>query len=82
MDIQIYGVSALAIIIGLVGVIKQLGMPAKWAAPVAILVGVLIMLARIFVPAVYLEAIVVGAALGLMAVGAYAVGGKSTEKNQ
>ena len=70
MDLEMYGVSAVLIIIGLVQLAKSAGLPSKWAGLVAVTLGVVASVCFTLwgeVP-VY-KAVIVGLALGLSAAG-------------
>jgi len=69
---ELYGVAVVPLIIAAVQVAKSLGLPNKYAALVAWGLGLAVGFA-VFQTA-YLEAIIVGSALGLSAAGLYSVG--------
>ncbi len=69
---ELYGVAVVPLIIAMVQVAKSLGLPRKYAALVAWGLGLAVGFG-VFKTA-YLEAIIVGSALGLSAAGLYSVG--------
>jgi hypothetical protein len=78
MDFNVYGVAIIPIIVGLVKVIKMLGIPSRWLPIVALVIG---LLAGIFylAPNDLKEGIIAGLWLGLGAVGLHS-GAKNTMK--
>jgi ABC-type uncharacterized transport system permease subunit len=77
MDIELYGVGAVALIVGLVQLIKSLGLPAKYAGLVAVALGLAMSLGHAYLAdEVAFKAVILGLALGLSAAGLY-----STTKN-
>lgn len=79
-ELVIYGVPAAVVILGLVEVAKtSLGLPTRWAAPLAIVLGLLLgALLKLDQPAVgsWLEVELLGLLAGLSASGLYS-GGKA-----
>lgn len=68
----LYGVVAVPAIVGLVQVVKDLGVPGSYAPACAVLFGVLFGFAQLYAQsASWIQATVVGVALGLSAVGLY-----------
>ena len=77
MDLEIYGVGAVALIVSLVAVAKKAGFPSKYGGLLALVIGLALAFSYGSVegwPPV--RSIVTGAVVGLMASGAY-----STQKN-
>ena len=71
MDIEIFGVSAVLLIIALVNLAKSAGFNSKYGGILAVLLGILTSVGYSF-----FKAIITGLALGLSAAGLY-----STQKN-
>lgn len=76
MPDEFWGVLAVPLIMGLVEVLKRRGLGDDWAAPVAVLLGVALsvgyQVAVVYpVAAPWLQAVLVGMALGLSASGLY-----------
>lgn len=68
-DIQVFGVSAVGAIVGIVDLLKELGFPKKYAPVVAIVLGVL---TGIFlVDHDFVKGLIDGLSLGLSAVGVH-----------
>jgi len=77
MDIEIYGISAVLLIIALVNLAKSAGFKSKYGGLLAVALGVLASVGYTFYQdTLTYEAIVTGLALGLSASGLY-----STQKN-
>lgn len=77
MDLEIFGVSAVLVIIGLVQLAKAVGFNGKYGGILAVVLGVLASVGyTLYQEAPLFKAIVVGLALGLSAAGLY-----STQKN-
>jgi pyruvate/2-oxoglutarate/acetoin dehydrogenase E1 component len=77
MDLEIYGVSAVLIIIGIVQLAKSVGFNSKYGGVLAVVLGVTASFGYTFFNETnYFKAIIVGLALGLSAAGLY-----STTKN-
>lgn len=77
MDIEIYGVSAVLLIVGLVGLAKNMGFKAKYGGVLAVFLGLLFSFGYTFFNETSVfRAIIIGLALGLSAAGFY-----STQKN-
>lgn len=84
MPTELAGIAVVPLIVGLVEVAKRLGLEARWAPPLALILGLAISLGSLFVggcrlegtpqPATcntLVEALLVGVALGLSAAGLY-----------
>ena len=72
MDLEIFGVSAVLVIIGLVQIAKSLGLPTRYAGVASVGLGVLTSLGyTYYVDAPWLQAVMVGLAIGLSAAGLY-----------
>ena len=83
MDIELYGVGAVALIIGLVQLIKGLGLPAKYAGLASVCLGLTIGLGQAYLAEqVAFEAVVTGLALGLSAAGLYSTTKNAVEKKE
>jgi hypothetical protein len=68
----LFGISAIPAIVGLVQVVKDLGMPANFAPLAAVLFGLLAGFAQLYAGQLaWIPAAVTGVALGLSAVGLY-----------
>ena len=77
MDLELYGVSAVLVIIGLVQLAKSVGFNSKYGGLLAVALGVAASLGYTFLNEVdAFKAVVIGLALGLSAAGLY-----STQKN-
>lgn len=77
MDLEIYGVSAVLVIIGLVQLAKSVGFNSKYGGVLAVVLGVAASLGYTFFNEVEaFKAVIIGLALGLSAAGLY-----STQKN-
>lgn len=77
MDLELYGTSAVLVIIGLVGLAKSIGFNSKYGGILAVLLGVAASVGYSFFNETEIfRAIVIGLALGLSAAGLY-----STQKN-
>ena len=75
--ILVYGVPAVAIVVGLVQVAKAIGFPSKYGGVLAIGLGVgLMLLYTYYADAPWAQAVVFGIVIGLAAAGVY-----STTKN-
>ncbi|WP_128894667.1 hypothetical protein [Longirhabdus pacifica] len=70
LDFQVYDIALLPVIIGLVSILKSLGLPEKYAPLVAIALGVPIGLFYVS-PADIGQGVLVGITLGLAASGLY-----------
>lgn len=78
--ILLYGIPVLALIIGLVRVIRELGLPSKFAPAVALALGIIGGVAVAYQNAMEpISGVVMGIALGLMACGIYDQGKVSGE---
>jgi len=75
MDLMLFGLPVAALIVGLVGLAKQVGLSSRWAALLAVLLGigfgVLARLAQDPAIAAWLEPILLGLLTGLAAAGLY-----------
>lgn len=82
MDVTTYligGVSAIALITGLVKVIQEAGLPSKFAPAVSVCLGIVIGVSSAFyADSAILVGILGGIAAGLSACGLYDLGKKST----
>lgn len=67
---EIYDVAIIPLILGVVELLKQLGLPAKYAALTSAILGVLIGILYVF-PDDILRGVLVGLSLGLAASGLY-----------
>lgn len=77
MNVEIYGISAVLLIIGVVQLAKNAGFPTKYAGLLAVIFGVVASVGyTFFYETEFFKAIVTGLALGLSAAGLY-----STQKN-
>lgn len=78
-DLLLYGVSATALIIGLVAVARQAGMPVRFAPLLDVVLGILAGLAEQYHQSSpdWIAGVVLGIALGLSASGVFA-GAKTT----
>ncbi|NLW08046.1 MAG: hypothetical protein GX039_08765 [Clostridia bacterium] len=77
MDMEIYGISAVLLIMGIVQLAKNAGFPSKFAGLLAVAIGILASVGyTMFQEAELFRALVTGIALGLAAAGLY-----STQKN-
>ncbi len=77
MNLELYGVSAVILIIGLVQLAKQIGYPPKYAGLLAVGLGLAVAVGySYFSGQILFEAVIKGLALGLSAAGLY-----STAKN-
>jgi len=80
VDLELYGISAVLVIIGLVQLAKIWGLNSKFAGLLAVALGVGISLAFAYYQGtVWLKAVVVGLALGLSAAGLYSTGKNTVE---
>lgn len=70
MDAEVFGVALVPLILGLVELCKQSGLPDKWSPVLSVLLGLLAGMFALDVSNLY-EGIVVGLALGLSATGLY-----------
>jgi hypothetical protein len=71
-DQILYGVVAVPAIIGLVQVLKQIGVPSRFSPLSAVAVGVLFALGELYKDRFsWIQAVVVGVGLGLSAAGLY-----------
>lgn len=77
MDITVYSVTLTAVVIGLIEVFKQCGLPEKWCPIVSVILGMLA--GVIYASSSLEEGILVGIAIGLSACGLYS-GVKNTIK--
>ena len=82
-DLVLAGIPVLLIIVGLVEYVKSLGLPAKYAPVVAIVVGIgagLLNEAMVVYPAIepWVVAAVSGVVVGMAATGLYKVGSRWT----
>lgn len=71
-SIEIFGILAVPLIVGLVEAAKAMGLPARWAALLALALGVLLSMAATDAANPLVGAVVRGLALGLAASGLYA----------
>jgi hypothetical protein len=69
--IEISGVLAVPLIVGLVQVAKGAGLSARWGAPLALVLGVGISVGTLSPEGLMAEAVIRGLALGLSACGLY-----------
>ncbi|MBS3977749.1 MAG: hypothetical protein KGZ75_13695 [Syntrophomonadaceae bacterium] len=77
MDLELYGVSAVLLIIGIVQLAKSVGFNSKYGGILAVALGVLASVSyTLFAQTDVIRAVVIGLALGLSADGLY-----STVKN-
>ncbi|SFS53807.1 hypothetical protein [Marininema halotolerans] len=70
MNEQVFGVALVPLIMGLVEMAKLWGLPVKWAALLAVVMG---LVAGVFIvaPDHWVQGVVVGLAMGLSATGLY-----------
>lgn len=81
MDMELYGVSAVLIIMGLVQLVKGLGLPAKYAGLVAVTLGLVVSLGFAYwAELAAFQAVITGLALGLSAAGLYSTTKNAIEK--
>jgi|DewCreStandDraft_5_1066085.scaffolds.fasta_scaffold28554_1 hypothetical protein len=85
--LEIAGVAAVPLIVGVVEVMKRLGLPERWAPVAALGCGVGLMVAGMLVADVpkalqLYERVVVGLGLGLMAAGLYSGGRTVLERGR
>jgi ABC-type uncharacterized transport system permease subunit len=81
VNIELYGVSAVVLIIGLVELAKQIGFPAKFAGVLAVGFGLAVSLGYAYLAEqVAFEAVITGLALGLSAAGLYSATKNAVEK--
>jgi hypothetical protein len=81
VNIELYGVSAVVLIVGLVELAKQIGFPAKFAGVLAVGFGLAAALGYAYLAdQVAFEAVVKGLALGLSAAGLYSATKNAVEK--
>lgn len=73
MDYLIYGFPAVAIVIALVKLIRQVGIDAKWCPLISVGLGIACGFVMYLHPP-YTQAVVVGVVIGLSACGLYDVG--------
>ena len=77
MDLVIYGVSVVVVLMGVVELLKQLGLPSKYGGITAVGLGIAISVGySLFADSLLFQAVITGLALGLTASGLY-----STTKN-
>lgn len=77
MDLEIYGISAVLLIMGIVQLAKNVGFPSKYAGVLSVGMGVLASVGyTLFQETEIFKTLVIGLALGLSASGLY-----STQKN-
>lgn len=75
MDLEIFGISVVLVIIGLIQLAKNVGLPTRYAGVAAVVLGVLASLGyAYFAESTWLQALFVGLALGLSAAGLYSAG--------
>jgi hypothetical protein len=67
---QIYDVAIIPLIVGVVELLKQLGLPTKFAGAIAAVLGIVIGIVYV-APANIAEGLLVGLSLGLAAAGLY-----------
>ncbi len=80
MDMELYGVSAVLVIIGLVQLAKQVGLPSKYGGLLAVALGVGVALGYAYYAEIAaFRAVVTGLALGLSAAGLYSTTKNATE---
>lgn len=77
-SILIYGIPAVALVVGLVSAIRKVGLPVKWLPLASLGLGILAGVG--IYPSDIKQGVVVGIAIGLGASGLYDVGKKSTEE--
>ena len=75
---EIYDIAIVPLIVGLVELVKKLGLPSKFCPVVSVILGVIIGLVYIS-PDDVAKGVLVGASLGLSAVGLYS-GTKNTKE--
>jgi hypothetical protein len=81
MNIELYGVSAVVLIIGLVELAKQVGFPAKFAGVLSVGCGLAVSLGYAYLAEqVAFQAVITGLALGLSAAGLYSATKNAVEK--
>lgn len=73
---EIYNLPIIPLIVGVVELLKQLGLPQKWAALASVIMGILVGIFYI-APGDILKGILEGLAIGLAAIGLYS-GTKNT----
>ncbi len=81
MDLEIYGVSAVLVIIGLVQLAKQVGFNSKYGGVLAVVLGLAVSLGYAYWAEVTaFKAVITGLALGLSAAGLYSTAKNAAEK--
>lgn len=75
---EIYDIAIVPLIVGLVELVKKLGLPSKFCPVVSVILGIIIGLVYIS-PDDVAKGVLVGASLGLSAVGLYS-GTKNTKE--
>lgn len=75
---EVYNVAIIPLIVGVVELLKQLGLPSKFAALASVVLGIVIGVVYVS-PDSITQAILVGASLGLSACGLYS-GTKNTKE--
>jgi hypothetical protein len=72
VDAEVFGVSAVLVVMGLVQLAKNLGLSPRYAGVLAVLIGVVGSMGYTYqADAPWLQAVYVGAAIGLSAAGLY-----------
>lgn len=70
MDITVYDVALVPLVVALVSLLRQIGLPTRWAPLAAVVLGVLAGVVYV-APHNPAQGVLVGMALGLSAVGLY-----------
>jgi len=76
--VEVYDIAIVPLIVGLVELVKKLGLPSKFCPVVSVILGVIIGLVYIS-PNDIAQGVLVGVSLGLSAVGLYS-GAKNTKE--
>jgi L-cystine uptake protein TcyP (sodium:dicarboxylate symporter family) len=69
MDLSAYGITLTAVIVGIVEVLKKLGMPTKWCPLASLVLGIIAGI--VYSGAALREGILIGIAMGLSSCGLY-----------
>jgi ABC-type uncharacterized transport system permease subunit len=81
MDLDLYGISAVLVIVGLVQLAKQIGFNSKYGGVLAVVLGLCLSLGfSYFSDVTAFKAVVTGLALGLSAAGLYSTTKNALEK--
>jgi len=82
LDLELYGISAVVLIVGLVQLAKQIGFPTKFAGVLSVGLGLAVALGHAYlVEELAFQAAITGLALGLSAAGLYSATKNAVEKD-